>query len=729
VIAWLLLAACGGPPEEAVVPQRPDVVLVTLDTTRADRLGSYGHAEAGTDTLDALAAAGRRFDRAYSPLPLTIPSHASIFTGNYPATHGIRENGDATLDAAATTLAEVLKSNGYATGASVAAYVTTRSWGFDQGFDAYFDELPDGRRGNYWHSMRPAEEVVGDAVGWLGKTPGPRFLWVHLYDAHFPNSPKTPWKEQHEGRPYDAQVAYMDDQIAKLVEAQQGRPTLFVVVGDHGEGLGDHGELMHGLYVYESTQRVPFIVSGPGIPAGEVVDAPVSLVDVMPTVLTTLGIPVPDGVDGHAVPGDPRPVYMEAWSLRDRFGLAPHVAVVDGNDKLISLPRPELYDVAADRAEEHDRSADPAAAERLAAMKAALDGFGFQAPGAGAELEPEVAAQLAELGYVDGGFTGDTTGPLPDPKDHKRLIGLSQRADRFELEGRWAEADELYATLVAENPEVNEFRHRRALVLVHLDRFEEGLAIAQEALARDPENPVLSSSVAHLLTRLERFQEASDLYQQAAKASPRNVRMKRSAVAAQNAADPKRGAELGLSYLQSEPGDVVLEGLVGVALWRAGDPKGAVPHLAVGVTAERPERDVAFYLAVTAREAGDVEKARSLLRLELSNHPRNVLAAKALTRELSDAKDWAGLIEVAASQVELDPSDPAFWDAWAQGLFNLGKYTESRDVLDRALAVHPHSPQLLLLDANLLKKEGHDERALARFDEAKAALAKEKSKP
>jgi choline-sulfatase len=723
-VIWLLLAACGGPP---AAPERPDVVLITLDTTRADRLGSYGRAEAGTDTLDALAAAGRRFDRAYSPLPLTIPSHASIFTGNYPATHGVRDNGDATLDPTATTLAEVLEANGYATGASVAAYVTTRDWGFDQGFDAYFDELPEGR-GNYWHAMRPAEEVVGDGVAWLEETPGPRFLWVHLYDAHFPNVPRSPWKEQHEGRPYDAQLAYVDDQIAKLVAATQGRPTLFVVVGDHGEGLGDHGELMHGLYVYESTQRVPFLLSGPGVPAGDVVAAPVSLVDVMPTVLTTLGLPVPDGTDGHAVPGDPRPVYMEAWSLRDRFGLSPHVAVVDGDDKLIALPRPELYDVAADPAEEHDRSSDPAAAERLAALQATLEGFGFQPPGAASDVEPDVAAQLAELGYVDGGFTGDVTGPLPDPKDHARLVGLSQRADRFELEGRWAEAEELYATLVAENPDVNELRHRRALVLSRLDRFEEALAIAQEALARDPESPVLSSSVAHLLTRVGRFQEAADLYQRAVARSPRNVRLKRSAVAAQTAADPKRGAELAAGYLGQEPGDVVLEALLGVAMWRAGDPEGAVPHLAVGVVAERPERDVAFFLAVKAREAGDVGKARALLHLELANHPRNTLAAKALIRELSDARDWAGLIEVAAAQVEIDPGDPAFWDAWAQGHFNLGRFAESRDVLDRGLALHPQSPQLLLLDANLLKKEGHDDRAVARFDEAKAALAKEKAK-
>jgi len=718
LLAGLLLTGCAG---GGLAPaDRPDVVLVTLDTMRADRLGSYGYPLARTETLDHLAARGRRFDRAYAVVPLTMPSHASIFTGTYPAHHGVRDNDGTVLGDEVDTLAEVLHAHGYATAASVAAYVTQRRWGFAQGFDAYFDELHV--HGDDWHASRDGKAVVDDAIRWLERTGGKRFLWVHLYDAHFPYAAAS--------RPYDAALAYVDDQVERLVAATAGRPTLFVVVGDHGEGLGDHDEMTHGLFTYDATQRVPFFLSGPGIRAGEVVDQPVSQVDVLPTVLAALALPIPDGIDGRAAPGEPRPLYMEAWSLRERFGLAPHVAVVDGPDKLVAVPRPELYDVVADPGEEHDRSGEPASAARIAELRDTLDGFGFSPPAPPdlSTLDPEVAAQLAQLGYVEGGFVANANGPAVDPKDRRDLLTRSQRADLLDFEGRWAEAEPMYAALLAEYPSVNEFRHRRAMDLVRLGREEEALVVLDDALARDPRNPVVVSAVAHVLARMGRFAEAADLYERAMIEAPHNARLRCSAVAARISDDRASGIARGEAWLAEHPDDACLAGVIGVEHARGGDLVQAVPFLERGMSAE-PERDVAFFLSAVARNDGDADRAIDLLRTELRWYPRNEPALRALVVALTAQADWSGVVQVAAAAIERGVEDEAIWHAWAQALFNLKRFPESREVLDRGLAAYPLAPSLMLLDANLLKKAGEDEAAHARFAEAEAALARERAAP
>jgi arylsulfatase A-like enzyme len=367
-----LPAGCDGDakaPAAAKAPKPedlPDVVLVTLDTTRADRIGAYGYAKARTDTIDALAARGTRFNNAYSPMPLTIPAHATMMTGLLPFHHNIRANGDNVLAPSFLTLAEHLHEAGYSTAASVAAFVTTRQWGFSQGFDAYYDSMPEGEDAdkNFWHTERPGNAVVDDALGWLAVQPGdkPVFLWVHLYDPHFPYVPKEPYTESMADRPYDAEIAFVDDQVGRLVDAFADRKVLWALVADHGEGLGEHGEMTHGLFNYNATQHVPFILAGEGISAG-VQEEPVSTADVMPSILAALGLPVPDGLDGKAQPGKADAPYAESYQLADRFKIAPHRMVVDGNLKLIDTPRPELYDVAADPHERNnlaDRTPPPA---------------------------------------------------------------------------------------------------------------------------------------------------------------------------------------------------------------------------------------------------------------------------------------------------------------------------------------------------------------------------------
>lgn len=727
----LAVLACGGTsaPEAPPLPDPatlPDVVLITLDTTRADRLGSYGHELAKTEHMDELAARGRRYDRAYSPLPLTIPSHASLFTGMYPPTLKIRTNGRGKLSLLQHTLTEALGAAGYETGASVAAFVTSRVWGFEQGFGAYYDDIPE--QPHFWHAERPAEAVVDDIVAWAEDVgaDAPRFAWVHLYDAHFPWLPPAEYLELIPKRPYDGEIAYMDDQVGRLVEAFTARPTLFVVVGDHGESLGDHHELQHGLFVYDSTQRVPWIMAGPGIETA-VVDQAVSLVDVAPTLLAHLGLPPLPDAEGRAVPDSvDRPVYLESYQATDRFGLAPSVAVVDGHHKLIDLPRPELYDLSADPGETEDLAAG--APDEVARLQGLLAGFGFAEPEVDpATVDPAAAQQLEALGYVEGTFTGDTSGPLPDPKDQLDLIGESQKVDRAMLEGKLAEADEQLERLIEEYPDVVEFTHSRATVLDKLGRLDEVGPLLDRALERAPTNLALRSAKATALAREGSFEEAAILFQEVAEEMPYSPRIRAHAVSAmlEVANGSTKAIELGLSYLDDFPNDYAVAGLIGVEMIRRGFMAQGLKLLKRGALADRPERTVCLHLAAAATGRGEIEEAIRLLERELEHYPGNADAIMALARMRGLQQDWLAQVSLTERFVEVRPGDPSGWHLHAQALYNVQRYADARVALDKGLAIDADLAILLLLDANLLKQEGHMDKALARFEEAKASRARE----
>lgn len=731
-VALWLLGSCGGPASSPPrVPAHPDVLLITLDTVRADRIGAYGHAAASTPNLDALAARGRRYTHAWSPVPFTIPAHASILTGLYPARHGIRANGDAVLGDDATTLAERLRDAGFRTAAAVAAFPTTRVWGFDQGFDAFFDEVPAPR--SFWHGERPAGAVVDDLVDWvgdLGDDPAPRFVWAHFFDAHHPYAPPEPWASAHPD-PYDGEIAAVDAQIGRLLEAF-GRPTLVVVVADHGESLGEHGELGHGLYVYDGTQRVPFVVAGPGV-APEVVDRPASLVDVVPVVLTALGLPVPDGLDGTADPAPDRAVWMESWQLATRFGLAPHLGVVAEGHKLVSLPRPELYALADDPREVHDRAGeDPDRVERL---RARLEAFGFGPPSSDPAhpASLDVTAQLRALGYVDDGLGVERDGPPEDPKDHADMLGLVQKRERFEREGRAGEVLAVDEELATRWPDVPEFLARRAHGLAVRGRMAEALALLDRGLAQDPDHAVLMQTQAVLLAMGGRHDEAALRFQQVAEAMPFAPRVRAMAIHSllQLPEGKDLAVELGLEYLRRYPDDHHVAGLLGIELARRGELTRALALLEQGARADIPERDVARHLAAARIGQGRFDEARALLEAEIRHHPWNLAARATLMAQLGRRGEWEAQAQVASAILALAERSVAGREvpravridahlARAQALFNLKRHVEARAALDLGLAEAPEDPRLHVLDANLLAREGRREEALGAFELARS---------
>ena len=405
------------------------MVLITLDTTRADRLSAYGFQEISTPAIDRLAAEGIVFEDAVAPVPLTLPSHASMLTGRWPARHGIRDNADAALAPAELTLAEVLRDRGARTGAFVASVVLQAGRGLEQGFDTYAD-VPKGSCGSVAGRRRPADAVVDDALSWIEQNAaGPFFTWVHLYDAHRPY--QVP--DAHAGRhadPYLDAIAFQDSQVARILQQLESQRlldrTIVVVAADHGESLGEHGEDGHGIFLYESTLRVPLIVRVPSFRPRRVTST-VRLVDLMPTLLDLLQVPGPamDGVSlARMMSSGGTGMQLEAYAesmYPERFGWGRLQSLRGDRFKLVDAPRPELYDLQTDPFEQHNvHQENPRLAGLLRQQLARFGVPGLEGHRPGSTVSADLASRLMALGYV-----GSPTLPSiaragaasPDPKD------------------------------------------------------------------------------------------------------------------------------------------------------------------------------------------------------------------------------------------------------------------------------------------------------------------------
>jgi arylsulfatase A-like enzyme len=418
-------------------PPPSNILIVTLDTTRADRLSAYGFQSVAMPAIDRLAREGIVFQQATTVAPLTLPAHCSLMTGLYPLHHGVRDNADRALDAAHLTLAEILRRRGFHTAAYVGASVLAADRGLARGFDVYRDTTASGAD-RPRTDRRPGNEVVDDALRWLNRHGDAAFfLWVHLYDAHAPYRPPEPYRSQYATDQYEASLAFMDSQVDRLIQSleshgQLGR-TLIVLAGDHGESLGDHGELEHGVFLYESVLHVPLIMRGPGMAPRRFV-ARTSLIDIMPTVLGFIGAPVSrvDGLDltsairGSSEPAD-RLIYSESL-YPERFGWSALRSVRDGHFKYIDAPRPELYDLVSDPFEERNLyPIQRATAAVLARRLDAFDGNQWASGGPSDRVPGDVRARLEALGYVGTDARRLGIGQR-DPKDYIGVYNTTRRA-------------------------------------------------------------------------------------------------------------------------------------------------------------------------------------------------------------------------------------------------------------------------------------------------------------
>ena len=414
-----------------------NILLVTIDTLRADALGAYG-GQAATPNLDRLSADGVRFTAAHAHAVMTLPSHASILTGLYPFTHGVHDNAGYRLKPGAATMARALKQAGYATGAFVAAFPLDSRWGLDQGFDEYDDRYgTTNRLADLLMPERRADQVVDAATEWIRRQPRRWFAWVHVFDPHAPYEPPPPFDRQYAANPYAGEVAYTDRALGPLFELVRSgpRPTLIVVTGDHGEALGSHGEQTHGLFAYEPTLRVPLILDVTGRPrafGASPTDLPARHVDILPTVLDAVGIATPVGMPGRSLiraleAGDATPPasYFESLSPFLNRGWAPLTGVVVGREKYIDLPIPELYDLVSDPKEAGNLL--PARDDRRRVLEARLRetaGSAAPAPGPREEESAEVRSRLRALGYVSG--SAPAKPHYTEDDDPKRLLDLDR---------------------------------------------------------------------------------------------------------------------------------------------------------------------------------------------------------------------------------------------------------------------------------------------------------------
>jgi arylsulfatase A-like enzyme/Tfp pilus assembly protein PilF len=535
-VAALTAGGCGGAkqPDRAgvVEPEAINVVLVTLDTLRTDRISCYGADRLNTPNIDRFAAEGVRFEAAATTVPFTLPAHSSILTGLYPTAHGVRENVGYTLDERIPTVAETLSRNGWATAGFVSAFVLDARWGIGRGFDRYFDDfdLSGFDTPNLSSVQRRGDITLAEAVRWLDQRPPdlPFFLWLHLYDPHDPYEPPEPWATQYAGRPYDGEVAFTDSLVGELRQALDERDllgsTMVILTSDHGEGLGDHGETSHGFFLYDTTVRVGMIVRMPGgDPAGRVIDTAVSHVDLVPTILDVAGVEPPQPLHGESLlplieggGGEPRRgVYSESLYPLLHYGWAPLRALRTDSRKLISAPRPEVFDVRADPGEEHDLSAAQPAVlaeleSELAGLRSAIEPA-ESASKATPDLDPHTLAQLQALGYAagQGGVSAEQERDRPraDPKDRIAVHRTIMRAQSL-LQRDPAAAESALRGVLEVDPDVLDAQQMLGQLALMGKEYDHALGYFRRALELQPDHANSLMGMASAYRSMGRFDDA-----------------------------------------------------------------------------------------------------------------------------------------------------------------------------------------------------------------------------
>jgi len=679
-------------------PRPLDVVLITLDTTRADRLGCYGGGDTSPN-LDGLARGGVLFRRAYAHVPLTAPSHSSLLTGLLPPRHGVHDNGGYVLKEDLPTLAEPFVEAGYRTAAFVSAFVLDRRFGLARGFATYQDDVAATGGERILDSVRGGV-TVDRALAWLrAADPRPVFAWVHLYDPHLPYEPPEPFATRFEARPYEGEIAYMDAEVGRLLAAlaARGRPTLVAAVGDHGESLGEHQELTHSYFIYEGTQRVPFILSLPGsLPAGVAVEPIVRGVDLMPTLLEIAGLPVPEGLDGASlVPlvtlrsrREPGPAYLESYHPRLWWGARELLGLRTGRWLFIQSPRPELYDVERDPAAAVNLAArNPQEMERLAARLARYTA-GIDPLQGLAATDPETAGRLRALGYVGGipaADAGEAGAALPDAKDNAPLLAAYSRGEDLAARGKRDEALGAYREALGLNPRSVTVRLRVADTLLELGRPAEAFQEYAELSLRHPDEPTYIQGMARSLAREGRGKDALGLLRPAVTKFPDAV------------------------GLREELANVLLE---------SGRPEEAAKELRVVVDRAPRQLSPRLRLGATLVRLGRLREASSAFLAIAGMSPRSNegrVAARALVGlgdRLLDEGDFPEARKAYRAALEAGlGDDDAIYSNLALAAYRMGRRDEALEVLRQGLARVPSSARLHLRAGRLLDEAGRRDEA------------------
>ena len=691
--SWLILVAGGCAPTLPQADLHPiagqNVLLVTIDTLRADALSSYG-GPAATPALDRLAAEGVRFDFAHAHAVVTLTSHASILTGAYPFQHGLRDNSGYRLPANARTAARLLKQAGYATAAFVGAYPLHSRFGLNLGFDLYDDRFGETRAPTeFVMPERPASTVVPLARAWIAQRAGkaggsgeaaPWFVWTHLFDPHAPYQPPAPYDAQYAGRLYYGEVAATDAALGPLLDELRAaqRPTLVIVTSDHGEALGDHGEQSHGLFAYESTLRVPLIIaelggtqSSPSSPreptGGEVSSVAARHVDILPTILEAIGHSPPADLPGRSLlpaaerraKAPPRTSYFEAMGAMLNRGWAPLAGVVVDRDKFIDLPIAERYDLATDSAERSNIAGMAPARDRV--LAASLGAFNAGTPGVRPAEDPEPAARLRALGYVSG--TVPAKARYTDADDPKRLVELDQavhRAVEAFSARRAGEAVAIYQGVIARRPDMAiAYRH---LAFIEWQRGNPGAAVEalQRAVAAGVTQPSVISQLGGYLTETGHVAEGIRLLEPLARVAAADAdTLNTLGIAYVRAGRLDEAARTFERVLAANPNSSIPRENLGMIALERGDLGAARRHFDSAVRADPLSSRAYAGLGVVALREGDRTSAIDAWRRAVQLDPTNVDALYNAGTTLARG----GQIDAARPYLEqfLKTAPPAFY--------------------------------------------------------------------
>ncbi|MGQ9801306.1 MAG: tetratricopeptide repeat protein [Candidatus Saccharicenans sp.] len=661
---WYLMSK-KAPGYDRVAVSSANILLITLDTTRADHLGCYGYKEARTPNLDRLAREGIRFARAYCPAPLTLPSHTTILTGLEPFRHQVRNNGHY-LPANIRTVTEILKERGFRTAAFVSSFSVDSRFGLDRGFELYDDTFQADMPFKTMNAERRAGDTFSRFARWLENNYRDRFFcWVHYYDPHLPYDPPAPYDQEFSDRPYDGEIAYMDVYVGRILQALEDKglldKTVIIVAGDHGEGLGSRVELGHGIFLYEETVRVPLIFWGKKVFSRPgVVEERVRLTDLAPTILSWVkGEEEAAQMQGRSL--EPffrgrekkdRDTIIETFYPRENFGWSELIGIISGRYKLIQSPRPELFDLKSDP--EERRNLFSTNQELASELKQKLESMvlGQAVPGSSGATRPEDLERLRSLGYLNlAPARGQSS--YPDPKEKIELLKLIQQAQAYEFEEKYDLAEQAYWKIMEEVPDSPASYVNLALALAGQKKMDRAVEVLQRGLDRLPYSEILLTRLGHtyavsgkyflalrtmekvlelnarnlealtvsagILDAAGRKEEAWGLYRRALEVEPESKSLRTSLAASLASAGKFAEAiEIYKRLIEDFPEDQSLYQFTGLAYSYLGDHEQAIFYLRQAV-AILPTRSGYYNLAVAYEKAGRTREAVEYFRLYLEN--------------------------------------------------------------------------------------------------------------
>jgi arylsulfatase A-like enzyme/Flp pilus assembly protein TadD len=649
---------------------RTNVLLISIDTLRADHVGAYGFARPTTPNIDAVAREGVVFENVHTPVPMTLPAHVSMLTGTLPPTHGLRDNLLNKLPDASLTLAEILKAKGYTTGAVVSSFVLDRRFGTSQGFDSYDDQFQAVHKVGDLNE-RKGDETARVAVQWLESHKArPFFLFVHFYDPHDPYDPPEPFASKWKEHPYEGEVAFADhcvgEVLSKLRELGLWKETLVVVTGDHGEMLGEHGELNHGFFIYEGALRVPLVVRVPRA-APRQVELPVSLVDIAPTVVSLAGIPVPEGIQGidlspwlagRGSGGSGRPLYAETVTPTRYYGTSSLLGVIVDGWKYIETTRPELYDLRSDPAEAVNLlDHEPARAASMGRTLVMILAAAGRAPGPAPEsaaLDEASRQRLAALGYVGHGGETSSLGfdrSKEDPKDLIAFFRKDQRLNKLVEEKKYPEARALCDEMLRERPGFADCHLQMSKIALAEGQPDAAFAAARKAVAVGPKNAKAQAHLASLLRE-------------------------------------------------------------------RGDLDGAIAHYRLALEAEPESPDTRMALGRALADKGQVDEAARLVGAASSALPESASASTQLGFVLAKQGKLEEAVAAYHRALALDPGSAETHAYLGAALASLSRWDEAIAHFEQSLAARPDNAELHDRLGVALREKGRHEDALAQFREA-----------